>query len=93
MDVLGGIAARLTGVPWILREPSCETAYPRNWKPNLRAWMARFASAIVSNSKGGDTYWASKYPDAYRMVIPNGVDVEGFDVGGLSDSSNVSSEY
>jgi glycosyltransferase involved in cell wall biosynthesis len=73
MDVLGGAAARVMGVPWVLREPNCGPCYPPGWRTTLRTWIARYASVIVSNSQGGDAYWASRRPDTPRLIIPNGI--------------------
>src|SRR5574341_240497 len=58
MDVLGGTAARLTRVPWVLSERSSARNYPPNLRNRLRAAWGRGAQAVVSNSVGGDAYWA-----------------------------------
>lgn len=60
MDVFGGLAARLTGTPFILSERSCASAYPPNFKNSLRAFTGRYATAIVSNSSGGSQYWQAQ---------------------------------
>ncbi|MFT3867309.1 MAG: glycosyltransferase [Nibricoccus sp.] len=73
MDIIGGIATRVTGVPWIFREPSSERAYAGRWKASLRVGVARFANAIVSNSQGGDDYWRQKLQRGRRFVVPNGI--------------------
>jgi glycosyltransferase involved in cell wall biosynthesis len=57
MDILGGIASRLTGTPFILSERSCSAAYPPSFKHSLRVSAGRHAAAIVSNSFGGKQYW------------------------------------
>src|SRR6185436_12110902 len=57
MDVLGGLAARLVGRPWILSERASALAYPPGLKIRLRERIGRTADAIVSNSAGGDRYW------------------------------------
>jgi glycosyltransferase involved in cell wall biosynthesis len=79
MDILGGIAARLCGVPWIFREPSSAMAYPPTWKYRLRAWVGSGASAIVSNSRGGDEYWKTQLPHKCRYLVPNGLPVQEID--------------
>jgi glycosyltransferase involved in cell wall biosynthesis len=72
MDVLGGLAAQLSGVPWILSERSSSTAYPPTWKNRLRALVGRSASAVVANSTDGDAYWSARRgPHRLRRVIPN----------------------
>lgn len=79
MDVLGGIAARITGVPWILREPSSGLGYHLTWKNRLRIRVGSWAGAIVSNSKGGGEYWATQLPSSRRYFIRNGVSVDEID--------------
>lgn len=73
MDVLGGIAARLNGVPWILREPTQAQAYLPTWKCRLRVQVGSCASAIVANSSGGDEYWKAQLPYSCRHIVPNGL--------------------
>jgi len=76
MDILGGIAAKFNGIPWIIREPSSVMAYPQTWKNRLRVWVGSDASAIISNSAGGDDYWKSLLPDSHRFIVPNGLPCE-----------------
>jgi len=80
MDILGGIAARLCGVPWILRESNqLLTFHTPALKKRLRVWVASFASAIVSNSSGGDKYWETRQPQSRRYVIQNGLPLADID--------------
>jgi glycosyltransferase involved in cell wall biosynthesis len=79
MDILGGMAARLNGVPWIFREPSSPFSYRLTWKKRLRVRIGSGASAIVSNSEGGDKYWKTQLPRSRRYVIPNGLPVHEID--------------
>jgi glycosyltransferase involved in cell wall biosynthesis len=76
MDVAGGIAARLTHTPWILREPSSAMAYPPSWKNFLRARVASAADAIVSNSEGGDACWTGRIEKNRRYIVRNGVPLD-----------------
>jgi len=76
MDVLAGMAARVTGTPLILREPSCASAYPRSVKTFLRKWIGRRADAIIANSDGGATYWRMLGGPAARHVVPNGIPLD-----------------
>jgi glycosyltransferase involved in cell wall biosynthesis len=69
MDVLGGLAARLTRTPWILRERSSEPAYPATGKHRWRLRVARGASAVISNSTGGDRYWAGHLGERVRRYV------------------------
>jgi len=74
MDILGGVCATMWRIPWILSERCCAEAYPRTWKNSLRERVARCASAIVSNSKGGDDYWSPRASRrTSRSIIPNGI--------------------
>lgn len=75
MDILGGMAARFNRIPWIFREPSSIMAYPPTWKHRLRVWVGYRASAIVSNSRGGDRFWKTQLSCSRRYVIPNAVPV------------------
>lgn len=71
MDVLGGLAARIAGVPFMLSERSSELAYPATWKYWMRTQVGRFAITIVANSRDGAKYWK---PWATRTeVIRNGL--------------------
>jgi len=79
MDVFGGTAARINGVPWIFREPSSAEAYPQTWKNSLRVRIGSGASAIVSNSSGGDDYWKARLPHSRRYVVSNGLPVREID--------------
>jgi glycosyltransferase involved in cell wall biosynthesis len=74
MDVLGGLAARLAGVPFVLSERSSALAYPPTWKYWLRTQVGRCAVSIVANSQGGAAYWK---PWATRIaVIRNGLSLD-----------------
>jgi glycosyltransferase involved in cell wall biosynthesis len=79
MDILGGIAARLCGVPWIFREPSSAMAYSLIWKYRLRVRVGSGARAIVANSPGGVEYWKSRLPDKHCYLVPNGLQIRGID--------------
>ncbi|MCX5785942.1 MAG: glycosyltransferase [Elusimicrobia bacterium] len=74
MDILGGIAARMNGIPWILREPTHPLAYlTPTWKHRLRVWIGAGASAIVSVSRGGDEYWKIQRPNSRRYIVLPGL--------------------
>lgn len=80
MDIVGGAVASMKGVPWILREPSSAKAYrPLTWKVWLRTQMARQATAIACNSRGGEEYWRHILPDTPRHIVPNGVPLAEID--------------
>jgi glycosyltransferase involved in cell wall biosynthesis len=74
MDVFGGLASKLTGVPFVLSERSSALAYPHTWKYWLRSQIGRLAISIVANSQGGAAYWK---PWARRIaVIRNGLSLD-----------------
>jgi len=77
MEVVTGLATRVARVPWILTERSSELAYPATIKNAVRVALARTASAIVSNSGGGDEYWRTRAGRHMpRYIIPNAVPVD-----------------
>ena len=73
MDILGGITANLSRIPWIFREASSAMGYSPTFKNRLRVRVGSLASAIVSNSQGGDQYWETQLPCSPRFIIPNGL--------------------
>lgn len=79
MDILGAMAARLNGIPWIFREPSSAKCYPKTWKNSLRVCMASRVCAIVSNSPCGDEYWKAQLPYSRRYVVRNGLPLHEID--------------
>jgi glycosyltransferase involved in cell wall biosynthesis len=95
MDVLGGAAARLSGVPWILSERNTPDHFPQDLKIRVRARLARGAAAIVSNSESGDAYWSRLAPAVPRHVVRNGLALHEIDaaparpasVAGVPDSA------
>ncbi|HDL64983.1 MAG TPA: glycosyltransferase [Proteobacteria bacterium] len=73
MDIIGGLAALITGQPWITRESSSAAAYSGTWKGRLRAFLVGRADAVVANSPGGIEYWRLLHPSQPRYLIPNGL--------------------
>jgi glycosyltransferase involved in cell wall biosynthesis len=57
MDVFGGVAAKILGLPTILSERSSRGAYSSNWKNRFRLLIGIHADAVVANSHGGLDYW------------------------------------
>jgi glycosyltransferase involved in cell wall biosynthesis len=77
MEVIGGLAAILTGTPWVFSERSAAEAYPPGAKTWLRVQVGRRANAIVSNSAIGDLYWRTRAGShVKRFVIPNGLPLD-----------------
>ena len=80
MDVLGGLAAIINGVHWILCERTHFLAYlAPTWKHCLRVWVGSGASVIISISRGGDEYWKNQRPNSRRYVIPHGLPMHEVD--------------
>jgi glycosyltransferase involved in cell wall biosynthesis len=76
MELMGGLAATMAGVPWVFAERSSSGAYPPTVKNYLRVRAAAFASAIVSNSRGGDHYWRDRHSGVPRYVIGNALPLD-----------------
>jgi glycosyltransferase involved in cell wall biosynthesis len=77
MEVAGGIAASLSGTPWVFSERAAPEAYPPSFKTWLRIKVASWSTAIVSNSSIGDRYWQARTgARAKRYVIPNGLPLD-----------------
>jgi GalNAc-alpha-(1->4)-GalNAc-alpha-(1->3)-diNAcBac-PP-undecaprenol alpha-1,4-N-acetyl-D-galactosaminyltransferase len=77
MDIMGGLAARITGVPWVCSERCGPAAYPTNVKNRLRRRLGRHASAVIANSEVGEAFWRDILPTATpRFMIPNGVPLD-----------------
>lgn len=74
-DILGGIASRRTGVPWMLREPMSALGYTDSLKNRWRIRTARSAHGIISNSRSGDQYWES-HGFTRRFIVPNALPAE-----------------
>lgn len=80
MDIIGGIAARAAGRPWVMTERSSPKMIPSSPKFRVRAKLATRAAAIVSNSRGGDDYWAERVPGRIpRRVIRNALPLEAIE--------------
>ena len=77
MEIFGAFAAVLRGIPWIFSERCCEEAYPPRIKSQLRQWTGARATAIISNSSGGDQYWQRRaQPSVARYIIPNALPLD-----------------
>ena len=77
MDIAGGAAARLLGIPWVMSERSAAPAYPPSLLNRMRVAAGRRAAVIVANSRGGAEYWAACGVEPSRIeIVPNFVPVE-----------------
>jgi glycosyltransferase involved in cell wall biosynthesis len=74
MDVLGGAAAILCGVPWVIAERCSVMNYPPGWKTKSREVIGKSALAVIANSQGGLDYWQTHHGRrALDRVIPNAI--------------------
>jgi glycosyltransferase involved in cell wall biosynthesis len=71
MDIAGGAIALATGRRWILSERNSVISYGGRAKDRVRAYLGRFADAVIANSISGLEVWPH-HPR--RIVIENGVD-------------------
>ena len=76
MDVLGGVAAKLCNTTLIFRESTSGLIHTPMWKKYLRTKIGSFASAVISNSRGGDEYWRKIMPDKRRYIVSNALPVD-----------------
>ena len=76
MDVFGGLAAKICGVPFVLSERASALAYSGKWKDRLREWVGRRATAIVANSHFGLNYWKTHGTGDKQYMIRNGVPLD-----------------
>jgi glycosyltransferase involved in cell wall biosynthesis len=90
MDILGGIAARLTGTHWIVAERTSANYYNEiPWVARLRVQLGRFASSIVANSSGGEQYWRNRVGPGLKLAtIPNALDIERIRKAGAGMTRN-----
>lgn len=96
MDVLGGVAAMLCRVPWIMTERASEPHYRASLKGWIRRRLGHHADAVVSNSVRGGRYWQRAGASQQgRYVIPNGVPLDDIApapavrVAGLPENTSV----
>lgn len=72
MDVLGGLAAMLLRVPWVLGERYAGPGYAPTALNRARHTLGRRAQLVVANSSAGADYWRGRgllYP--HVEVVPN----------------------
>ncbi|HYN08319.1 MAG TPA: glycosyltransferase [Vicinamibacterales bacterium] len=77
MDVVGGLAATIARVPWVVRESSAGQLYGHRFKSRLRLRVAGAgARSIVANSAGGRDYWSGHAPRVPSTIIRNAVPID-----------------
>jgi glycosyltransferase involved in cell wall biosynthesis len=80
MDIVGGTAARILRVPWVMSERSAALSYPPSLLNRMRVAVGKHADLIVPNSEGGAAYWAASGADPKRIeVVPNFVPIADID--------------
>jgi glycosyltransferase involved in cell wall biosynthesis len=80
MDVVGGLAATLTRVPWLLSERTATFAGIHPIVMHVRKRVARHAGAIAANSRGGVELWENTVGSRIRIErVTNAVDVDGIE--------------
>ena len=90
MDIVGGAAARLLRVPWVMTERSAALCYPPTALNFLRRTLGKHADLIAANSPGGADYWTSVGFDRARIeVIPNCLPAEMFAAAKPLDDARV----
>jgi len=90
MDIVGGAAALLARVPWIVSE-RCDSVFePSHTKIRLRRQIARGAAAVVSNSSAGNAYWLRRIGPDRCAVIPNALPIEEIDAAPAAQRARLS---
>jgi glycosyltransferase involved in cell wall biosynthesis len=74
MDVVGGVAARLTGSTWIVSERADGEHYPSDVKHWLRRVTGKYADAVIANSPVGLSFWNGSR--GRQFVVPNAAPLE-----------------
>lgn len=85
MDISCGLAARISGVPWVMSERNSALCYLTTWqaswrhawKHDLRRMLARRARLCVANSEGGAEMWRAE--GVASLVVPNGLPLDELD--------------
>jgi glycosyltransferase involved in cell wall biosynthesis len=84
MDVVGGIAARVLGLPWIVAERSSQPVIGRRLVGPLRDRVQAGATAVISNSAHALLRWESRHPSIPRFLIPNAIPLHDLDAAAPS---------
>jgi glycosyltransferase involved in cell wall biosynthesis len=78
MDIVAGLAALVSGIPWIISERTSGDNYKEiPVAARFRLLLGQFASAVVANSGGGATYWRAAVHRSLKLAtVRNALDVE-----------------
>jgi glycosyltransferase involved in cell wall biosynthesis len=76
MDIVGGIVALWSSVPWVLSERSSRQAYTSPFMAmSVRRYLGTQAGAIIANSVEGARYWKGKRNRGNVAVVGNAVSI------------------
>jgi glycosyltransferase involved in cell wall biosynthesis len=90
MDIIGGAAARLLRVPWVMSERSAALSYPPVLINRLRIVFARHSDRIIANSEGGAEYWKINGVGAAGVeIVPNFVPLTEIDAAAALDDARI----
>lgn len=73
MDIVAGLAALWQRTPVVLAERSSKRMYPLTLRNILRGVIGKRAEVVVTNSRGGASYWIQRGFKREIVVIRNGV--------------------
>jgi len=76
MDVVAGLAAIVTRIPFVMTERTVAGTYVTPWKEMLRNAIGKRAALVIANSRAGRDYWLSRKPADVVRVVPNAVPVD-----------------
>lgn len=78
MDIVGGLAALSSRIPWIVSERTSGNYYKEvPVVGRLRLWLGQFASAVVANSDGGEKYWrAAAHGKLTLATVRNALEID-----------------
>jgi len=74
-DILVGIVRFVVNFDWVIRESGSYEAKSNGFKDSARLYFGSRASAVVSNSVGGNRYWSERARIRRRVIIHNGYDL------------------
>jgi glycosyltransferase involved in cell wall biosynthesis len=90
MDIIGGIAARLAGLPCVLSERNSRASYPFPTRNRVRAFLGARSDAIVTNSQTGIEYWRGRVRNERQLHhIPNTVPADEVAAAPEADYSGI----
>jgi glycosyltransferase involved in cell wall biosynthesis len=90
-NVLGGLVAIGSGVPWVYAERYAPDAYGRSLKMSFDQWLARRrAAAVISNSSVADAWWARRLAAGRpHGVIRNALPLDELDAACAADPAQL----